>query len=125
MRTRPTSQQPDRLGVATAFLVLLGGAAACGNASAQQRTTGDIISENYRKGRATREAWDERRARADERRREEEEARLCDAARQTVQEVVGAVEHATATGTTEVDSLAIAKVDCHPVPTVGDYRART
>lgn len=111
--------------VTTAFLVLLGGAAACGNASPQQRTTGDIIFENYRKGRATREAWDERRARADERRREEEEARLRDAARQAVQEFVGAVKHATATGATDVDSLAIAKLDGHPVPPVGDCGART
>ncbi len=45
------------------------------DAHAQKKTTGDIISENYNRGRQMREAMDARREQANERERHEDEAR--------------------------------------------------
>ncbi|QDW65614.1 hypothetical protein [Luteimonas granuli] len=111
----------------TTALLVFAGAAACSHAVAQQRTTGDIIAENYRKGRAMRQAWDERRA-ASEERREEEEAREAErqanidgwAANQAKQEVVQAVEYATAAGSADTETLVVPDSAGVRPPTVGE-----
>lgn len=56
-------------------------------ANAQQRTTGDVISENFNRGRQMREAMDARRQRAAESKRQEEAAKEEASFRRAQQEV--------------------------------------